>query len=297
MLVACLKWVDLRPEIDPLTGAVADDPRFFGLSSADRAALEWALRLGEAWSAPVLALSAGPPAAEGGLREALACGAARALRLPLPDEAPSAMVAAALAAGVQEAGGASVVCCGDRSGDRGSGSVPAYLAAYLGAVQALGLVTVDVDAVATPSDGLVVERRLDRGRRERLRLQVPAVVSLEGASARLRRAGLPGVLAARRRAIEVADGGAGGRPGAEDPPTLLRSGGSLAGVVRVEHRGPFRPRPRAQPAPNPAASPRDRILDLIGATTDRTPPRTVQASPEEAAHIIVDQLRSWGYVE
>jgi electron transfer flavoprotein beta subunit len=282
LVAACLKWVDLRPEVDPLTGTVAEDPRFFGLSASDQAALEWALRLGEAWSAPVLALTAGPPPAEAGLREALACGAARAIRVPITDDASSAAAASALAVQLQSRGPA-VVCCGDRSADRGSGSVPAYLAARLGAVQALGLVTLAVDGIGEDQAALVVERRLDRGRRERLRLRVPAVVSIEGNSARLRRAGLPGVLAARRTDIEVAD---------EIAPAD-RSGRA----VRVEHQGPFRPRPRVLPAPDPTASPRDRILGLVGAMADREPPRTVHADPDEAARTILEQLRSWGYVE
>jgi electron transfer flavoprotein beta subunit len=282
LVAACLKWVDLRPDVDPLTGTVAEDPRFFGLSASDQAALEWALRLGEAWSAPVLALTAGPPPVEAGLREALACGAARAIRVPITDDASSAAVASVLAVQLQSRGPA-VVCCGDRSADRGSGSVPAYLAARLGAVQALGLVTLAVDGVGEDQAALVVERRLDRGRRERLRLRVPAVVSIEGNSARLRRAGLPGVLAARRTAIEVAD---------EIAPAD-RSGRA----VWVEHRGPFRPRPRVLAAPDPTASPRDRILGLVGAMADREPPRTVHADPDEAARTILEQLRSWGYVE
>lgn len=322
LVAACLKWVDLRPDVDPLTGTVAEDPRFFGLSASDQAALEWALRLGEAWAAPVLALSVGPPPADAGLREALACGATRAIRVPMADDASSpsspspssptnrsspspdspspspstptppssAAVASALAMQLLKAG-AAVVCCGDRSADRGSGSVPAYLAARLGAVQALGLVTMAVDTAADTAGptqpALLVERRLDRGRRERLRLRLglttPAVVSVEGNSARLRRAGLPGVLAARRTAIELAD--------EIGPPD--RSGRAL----RVEHQGPFRPRPRVLSAPDPTASPRDRILGLVGAIADREPPRTVHADPEEAARTILEQLRSWGYVE
>ena len=40
---AC-KWLDRRPEVDPLTGAVHDDQRSAGASDADQAALERALR-------------------------------------------------------------------------------------------------------------------------------------------------------------------------------------------------------------------------------------------------------------
>ena len=73
-----------------------------------------------------------------GLREALAVGAARAVRIDAPGDVRRATpVAAALATVVA---GATWVVCGDVSADRGSGSVPAFLAAELGVAQALGLV-------------------------------------------------------------------------------------------------------------------------------------------------------------
>ncbi|MGI8492303.1 MAG: mycofactocin-associated electron transfer flavoprotein beta subunit, partial [Acidimicrobiales bacterium] len=67
---ACIKWVDERPEVDPLTAEVRTDPRTSGLGAADRAALEYALRLSESWSWPVVALTAGPPGSEAVLRDA-----------------------------------------------------------------------------------------------------------------------------------------------------------------------------------------------------------------------------------
>ena len=52
----CRKLQDRRPEVDPLTGAAHHDPRFTGLSDADLAALEWALRCADAWGGPVVAV-------------------------------------------------------------------------------------------------------------------------------------------------------------------------------------------------------------------------------------------------
>ena len=72
MIVSCLKWVDRRPEVDPLEGHVARGSRSAGMSDADAAALEWALRCGEAWDRPVTAITAGSAAADAVLREAVA---------------------------------------------------------------------------------------------------------------------------------------------------------------------------------------------------------------------------------
>jgi electron transfer flavoprotein beta subunit len=269
LIGVALKRVDRRPEVDPLTGTVHDDPRSSGLSEADQSALEWALRCAEAWGAEVLAVSAGAAAADGVLRDALAAGAHRAVRVELVGDAPSETVAATLAPLLAEC---AVAWCGDYSVDRGSGSVPAYLAAQLGAAQALGLVRVDLGAPGTV-EGL---RRLDGGRRERLRAVAPAVVSVEGATARLRRAPLARALAARDASISTV----AGPPLAEHPR-----------VVR-----PYRPRARVLPAPDGATA-LQRILALTDAhATPSGGGDAVELSPPEAAERILEALRSWGYL-
>jgi electron transfer flavoprotein beta subunit len=273
VVAVALKCVDLRPEIDPLTGTVRHDRRSSGLSLADAAALEWALRLGEAWELPVTAITAGPPEAEGVLREAAALGAARLVRVPAEAGAPSEAVALALGPPL---GGAVVVCCGDYSADRGSGSVPAFLAGQLEAAQALGLAGLTPEGAGV----LVGQRRLDGGRRERLRVSAPAVISVEPGAARLRRAPLSGLMTAGQAAIETAD----------------------AGAVTDRHRrvhvlrtAPYRPRPRTLPPPS-GGSPRDRLLELTGSETERTPPRVVRATPEEAADELIRYLKDQGYL-
>ncbi|MBL7515520.1 hypothetical protein I6A94_37845, partial [Frankia sp. CN4] len=75
LVAVCLRVTDLRPEVDPLTGVLTQSPHGAGLSPADEAALERALTLAEAWSGRVLAVTAGPPIADGPLRAAAALGA------------------------------------------------------------------------------------------------------------------------------------------------------------------------------------------------------------------------------
>jgi electron transfer flavoprotein beta subunit len=266
-----LKLVDRRPEVDQLTAAVHDDERWFGASASDQAALEWALRLAEAWGASVLAVSASGPGGEALLREALAAGAHEALRVHLDPGADSEAVAAALADAME---GCAVVVCGDYSLDRGSGSVPAYLAARLGAQQALGLVQLQ------PGDAGHVDavRRLDGGRRERLAIEAPAVLSVEGATARLRRAPLAAALRARAQAVPV-------RVAPVAAPHAAR-------VTR-----PFRPRPRALAAPA-GSSALERVVQLTEAhAVPAGGGDAVALDPAEAAARIVAALRQWGYLE
>jgi electron transfer flavoprotein beta subunit len=257
LVAAILRVEDPHPDVDPLTGAVTSGPG--ALVAPDAAALEHALRLGD----EVLAVGVGEQA-EPALREAAALGAEVAwvredARSPFADERP---LARALAAAVR---GADLVLCGDW----GTGALPAFLAHELGAAQALGL-------VALRSDGseLVGERRLDGGRRERLRIPRPAVCSLEAAGVRLRRAPLSGLLEAH--SIRMIEGGA------------LPLG--------VEAVLPGRPRTRVVAAPTGSA--RERLLALTGALAEHDPPAIVgPVGAAEAADALLDFLRRNGYLD
>ncbi|RRO18025.1 putative mycofactocin-associated electron transfer flavoprotein [Saccharopolyspora rhizosphaerae] len=261
-----------RVEVDPLTGALGSGHR--GETPAEHAALEHALRLAERTGGQVHAITAGPADAEGGVRDALAAGAHRATRIDLdtPCEphavAHGGSAADALAAAAADA---DLVLCGDRSADGGTGATPAFLAAHLGAAQALGVLHLELDG-----DRLLAHRRLDRGAREVLRLPSPAVVSVEG-GLRLRRASLPAVLAAQDAEIDVV-------PWTPAPPR--------GDVVSTRAR---RPRPRACPPPS-GHSAHQRVLELTGALVDRTPPTVVgPLDAAEAADELLSYLERHGY--
>lgn len=261
-IVACLKWVSHPGE--------PDDERFAGMSAADQSALEFALRQGEATGLPVIAVTVGPAGAERVLRDALACGATRGLRIDATTTIDGADIAAAIA---HHTAGAQWVWCGDYSLDRGAGSVPAFVAAHLDAEQALGVINVELER-----DHVVATRRLDGGRREVLEVRAPAVVSVEGATARLRRAALPALRAARDATIDVTV-----------PATPMHSS---EWPVR-----PYRPRARALAAPAGAA-PLDRLRVLTdAAAASAARGETVTLSPADAAARIVRALRDWGYLE
>ena len=270
-IAAVLKWVDLRPDVDPLEGTVRHDDRTSGFSLADAAALECALLLGEAWQLPVAAITAGPPEAQAVLRDAAAFGPRRLVLIAADIDAPSEAIAEALAPLLD---GAAVVCCGDYSADRGSGSVPAFLAHQLEAAQALGLTGL---TPRTPGC-LIAQRRLDGGRREHLQVTAPAVISVEPGAARLRRASLSGLLAAREAVIEVAEGAV-----------------THGSRVQVMSTAPYRPRPKMLPPPHDPL-PRARLLALTGALTERTLPRVVRASCDEAADELISYLKDKGYL-
>lgn len=275
-----LKWAPLRLAVDPLTGEPHHDPLSSGLSDTDRAALEVALRLAEALGGTVRAVTVGPEGAEDCLREALAVGAAEAVHVRAPEQrlagtpASCARTVRGLASAMR---GCAYVVCGDTSPDGGSGAVPGMLAAAVGAAQALGLVEV---AVERGAGRVVAERRLDRGLRERVRVEAPAVLSVEPSAARLRRAGLAQAIFGDRAAIEVVAAPADDHgPPPREP------------VLR-----PYRPRTRVVPPPEQSLPPADRMRLLLGIDEDaKEAARVVSAEPAEAAREIAEQLRRWGY--
>ena len=258
---ACLKWVSHPSE--PL------DERFAGMSPADQSALEFALRQGERLGVGVTAITVGPVGADRVLRDALACGATHAVRIDAPTTTAGVDVGLAIADHVTDA---QWVWCGDHSLDCGAGSVPAFIAAQLGAQQALGVVAIDL-----VDDGVHATRRLDGGRREVLGVRSPAVVSVEGATAPLRRASLAALRSATSATIEV-----------RQPTTPIHM---MEFMVR-----PYRPRARALAAPaGETALERLAVLtDAAAASAARG--ETVHLEPADAAARIVRALRDWGHL-
>jgi electron transfer flavoprotein beta subunit len=260
-----LKWVALAH-----ADSRATDARYSGLSAADEAALETALSIAATWACPVRAASVGPQAARGALVQALAVGAAEVIHVDAPYNLASPAVATLLA---HEFADCDVIVCGDYSLDRGSGSTPAFLAAELRAAQALDLSALVAEAAGT----VLVDRRLEAGRRERLRLTGRMVLSVGPSLARLRRAALPALIAARAAAIPSRIA-----PRQADAPQPLSE-------------GPFRPRAKILPGPRGAV--RERLASLTGLSRPSAARQTVELSPAAAAERIISQLRDWGYLE
>lgn len=269
-VMVCVKWVSTRTEVDPLTGEVTTDERFSGISPADSSALEWSLMLGTALGATVLVATVGPPAADKALTDAIACGANRAIRVDSTEQITSELTAAALASVAVHP---EVVVCGDYSIDRGSGSVPAFLAHRLGLPQALGLLHLEAE-----EGQVVATRRLDLGRRERLALRLPAVISVEP-GLELRRAGLSAILSAKSATIEIHS-----LPEIPDLP--------IAPVVIGQSS--YKPRTRVVPAPTGDAG--ERIRELADIGNSAAVGQLVHADPSDAADIAIAQLREWGYL-
>ena len=268
--VVCVAIKPVAPvlEVDWTTGIARLDPRHLVRTGSDAAACAVGRAVADALGADVVVVAVAGSASEGVLLDAAAEVGGAAVRVEVGEDADAAnpaeqwgsdVVAVALEAVARDA---AVVVCGDASGDRGSGTVPARLAHRLGVPQALCL-----RAVRVEDERLHGTRRLEGGRREHVALDLPCVVSVEAAAA----AGHPGV--ARRRL---------------DPPHGAVRGDAPGTVV-----GPYRPRASDLPAPD-AADPVRRAVEIAGSLVAGDPPEVVRASPEDAADAILERLARWG---
>lgn len=262
-IAVCLKWINASGQAD------IDDDRFMGFSYADQAALEYALRIAENTNDEVIVVTAGPAGADAVLRDAVSRGAKRAVRIDIDRSSESSVVARSIAQVVRDC---SLIWCGDYSADRGSGSVPAFIAAELSYEQALGLV--DVVLPADAQSPITALRRLDGGRREQLQINGQAVISVEGSTARLRRASLKGSMAANKQAIDIV----------------------TVNHVAVETPSTRAYRPRARTIAAPLGnSALDRVKQITDTSSAKGHGETVHLEPREAAEMIVSKLREWGY--
>jgi electron transfer flavoprotein alpha subunit len=156
---------------------------------ADLHAVEAAVQLAD----EVWVLSMGPLTADDALREAITAGANRGVLLcdRLLAGSDTWATANALAATIRWLGGADVVLCGMSALDGETGQVGPSVAQRLGWPQATGCESLTVEGSS------LIARRIVEGGFERLRMPLPAVVSVSETGYEPRYPSLP----ARRRAV------------------------------------------------------------------------------------------------
>jgi electron transfer flavoprotein alpha/beta subunit len=153
--------------LSPSRGVAPSSP--IGLD--DASALALALGLGDTHA--VTAMLAGSASDEGPLRRALSAGVPHAVRVVGEDfgAADFHTLGQALGTAIQRVG-ADLVLTGARSEDDGLGAVPAAIARHVGALH-----VACIEALVAADGGVEISVR-GGGRRRRLRLPLPAVLSV-----------------------------------------------------------------------------------------------------------------------
>lgn len=280
-IAVCVKWT-LDPEYPFRTGPEgiedgADIPRM--PSPWDMVACEAAVRLKETAGGEVNLFSVGPGEAERALRDGLALGADAGTLIRSDAPEASTRVASMLGAAIAREGH-DLVLCSARSPDSGSGLVPAALAQRLGASLVSNVVRIE----SLPNGGIVVERRLDGGRREVLDVELPAVVGVNPSLCQPR---YP-TLVARRRAENA--------PLASLTPADLNVLLPKA-ALRIVAMRPPRPRNARLVDPPASLNARERIRFILGAGIERrSGTRRLEGAPETIAAEMLEFFRANGLV-
>ena len=200
-IAVCIKRVpemDVRFKIAPSGKGVDETGLKWDMSDFDGYAVEAALQMTEKLgSGEVVVVSLGPDAAQETLRKALSMGATRAVHLkadPIPFD--NFAIARALAAELQ-GGGYDLILFGKMSIDSSNGAVGPITA------ELLNLPCVAAASKLEVANGKGTARRELEGAAELLEFPLPAVVSIDEGVARPRYPSLKGIMAAKKKPLEV----------------------------------------------------------------------------------------------
>lgn len=165
----------------------------------DEFAVEEAIKLRDSQpGSQVFVMSLGPKArVVEVLRTALAMGADEGIVINAPDNLDSFSTAKALAAVVQQEGGAKVVFTGKLAIDDNASSVPQMMAEFLNIPHA----TV-VSKFSFSGENVVVERDVEGGAKEVIQMMAPAVVGANKGLNMPRYASLPGIMKAKKKVLK-----------------------------------------------------------------------------------------------
>ena len=200
-IAVCIKRVpemDVRFKIAPSGTSVDETGLKWDMSDFDGYAVEAALQMTEKLgSGEVVVVTVGPNAAQETLRKALSMGAARAIHLkadPIPFD--NFAIARALATEL-EGGGYDLILFGKMSIDSSNGAVGPITA------ELLNLPCVAAASKLEIANGKGTARRELEGAAELLEFPLPAVVSIDEGVARPRYPSLKGIMAAKKKPLEV----------------------------------------------------------------------------------------------
>lgn len=252
------------------------------INPADWGALEQALNLREQEGVEkVMAMSLGGPEAEEALRWCLAAGVQRVLRIWDQALADADLLGRgrALAAALSKAK-PDLVMCGDGCPDQLNSALPGMIAAAAGMAYVPG-----VTGLEKPADGkATVIRRLEKGKRERVVVRLPAVVAIEdGGGEPAYYAGLPGSISAFTAAVPC--------KGLACLGLSAERAGSRGAKVHNTALRVARPVVTRPATPDPGLPAEQRLRKILTAGMVRKQGEVITGSAEQLADRIVDFLR------
>jgi electron transfer flavoprotein beta subunit len=222
-IIVCVKQVpdtETRVRIAPDARGIVESDVNWIVSPYDEFAIEEALRLREAKGGEVVLVSVGPDRVQTALRNGLAMGADQALHVKdaALDAADTTVTAQALAAAIRGLAPFDLVLTGQQGVGGDNSQIPGLLAELLDLPQVTVAVKIEV------GEGKASVEREIEGARETWETSLPALISAQKGLNEPRYASLKGIMAAKKKTIEVKDAAALGlEAGALAPRTVVTS--------------------------------------------------------------------------
>lgn len=279
-IVVCVEQIPdpASIEVDVLTGHVDKSRVVYVTKPPDLRTVEEALSIREKMGGAVKALCVGPSRVEQSLRECLGMGVDRVLRIwgeDWTEEAAPTSVAFALTHFIEE-NPYDLVLCGDSGSYWQAGQVSAWIAEYLDLPLVTGVTNL---RVADDGQGLVVKRKVEKGRRQVLECTLPVLLAVDLSLNEPRDSSLPDLINSLETEVTTADL-------ALD--SLLRrspTAGAMMGKRFQTH--PLNPDPHLIFSPDSSLPSQERIAELIsGGLADRRG-IVVEGEPREVADRII----------
>jgi len=197
-IVVAIKQVPARDSLLRPEGAwIQSADLQYEINEPDAYALEEALRLKEAHGGEVVVVSAGPERVASTIREALAKGADRAIHIKQEEQGGAdPLQAAEEIAEALRSEQPDLVLTGLQSDDASYGQTGVILAELLGLPHATIIMNVEVRA-----DGLLLKRELENGYFQHVEMPLPALLTIQSGSNKLRYATLMGIKKAKAKEV------------------------------------------------------------------------------------------------
>lgn len=282
-IVVCIKQVPDNNfiEYDYVKGSIDTTDLIFVANPYDIFALTHAIEIKESIKdSAITVISLGPAAAKRILRDCLALGADRAILISSQSEEnwDSHVTAVLLGKAISQLQH-DLILCGEKAIDTEAGMVGTIIADCLDLPVISRVTDIEISSDATK---LTVQRKLDKGMREKLKCDLPALLAVEATVNEQRYASLPSLINAIRADIEE-----------YSPADLGYSQIQLEREVLKNKLVSFSPpKPRAKkiftPSSNLSAADRMRML-LSGGVAERKS-ELLQGNPEKIADNIMEFL-------
>jgi electron transfer flavoprotein beta subunit len=206
-ILVCVKQVPdttTRIRVGPDGRSIAENDVSWVLGPYDEFAIEEALRIKEAKGGEVVLLSLGPDRVQAALRDGLAMGADSAVHLkdPLFETADTLGTARALAAAIRGLAPYDLVLTGQQGVGGDHSQIPGLLAELLDVPQVTVAVKVELQ------DGQATVEREVEGAHETWVTDLPALISAQKGLNEPRYKKLQGIMAAKKKPLEVRDAAA-----------------------------------------------------------------------------------------